>query len=187
MSRAYSDHFNSNTIPGVAAALTDLLPLDKQRRIGAGVGHARLRKKVARAVVPTAGMTDNDELRLMQFKSGDRIFDIRATGLTESATYAADLGLYKSGLNHDGAAIDEDLFATALAFGGGALGRTEAFTEGELANIHRGRPLWYLANVGAGTYTKDPMEDWDLVLTSTATGVTASETMMIEVEYTSGD
>lgn len=187
MSRAYSNHFNSNATPGVATGLTDTIALDTGRRIGAGEGHARRRTKVARVQVPTAGMTSGDELRLMQFKSGDRVFSILVTAAGDSTTYAADLGLYKSGARHDGAVIDADLFGSALAMASG-VARVDEFTQATtLGNADRGKTLWELAAIGAAAYTSDPLEDWDLVLTSTATGTAAVEDIVVEVEYTSGD
>lgn len=186
MARAYSDHFNSNATPGVAT-LTGTLAFDSQRRAPAGLGHSRLRMKTARATVGTSGMTSGDELRLMSFHSSDRIRAIFVTATGGSTTYAADLGLYKSALEHDGAVIDADLFASALALAGG-IARVDEFTESTtLANIDRMKELWQLADIGGGTYTSDPDETWDLVLTSTATGTTAVEVLMVEVEYTSRD
>lgn len=187
MSRAYSDHFNSNTTPGVATGLTDTLAYDSQRRISAGLGHAVGRIKIARASVPTAGMTSGDELRMMRFKSGDRIWRLYWASDGGSTTYAANLGLYLAGLNGTGAVVDADLFGSALALATGAA-LTECFTEsGVLTDEDRGKTCWELAAIGAGSDTVDPMVWYDLVLTSTATGTGAVNETLLIAEYTSGD
>lgn len=185
MSRQYGDHFNSNSTPGVAT-LTGTLPLDDQRRAAVGLAHGRRRTKVMRAAVGTAGMTSADELRMGTFKSGDRIYSLILSSAGTSTTYACDIGLYLSGTNHTGAVVDADLF-DAAALVSTAIDEVDHFATGALANVDKGKTLWELAAIGAGSDTVDPMVDYDLVLTSTATGTTVIETLVIWVEFSSSD
>lgn len=180
MARAYSNHFHSTGISVLAGTTT----YDPQLKIPAGIGGARLKVKTARATVGTAGMTSGDELRMMRMKSSDRILRISWASDGGSTTYAADVGLYLAGSNGDGAVVDADLFASALALAsGGAL--TEFFAESTvLTDEDRGLMLWQLADIGAATLTADPKVEYDIVLTSTATGTTAVEEVLLLVEYT---
>lgn len=183
MSRAYSDHFDTTGV----AALAGTTSFNPQLIVTAGINHARMRVKIARAVVGTAGMTSGDELRMMRFKSSDRIFRLSWMSDGGSTTYAADLGLYLAGSAGDGAVVDADLFGSALALASGAA-MTDAFAESAvLQDEDRGKQLWQLADIGAATLTADPKVQYDLVLTSTATGTTVVETVLIIAEYTSGD
>lgn len=154
----------------------------------AGIAGARKRYKKCRILVTTAvTAVAPDQLRLMQFKSGDRIHAIKVSDAGASTVTAADLGLYKSGNAHDGAVIDADLFASALSLNGGG-SQVEALTEaGTITDEDRGKTLWEMAALGAGSYTEDPFEDWDLTFTVTGAVTTATETILVEVEYTAGD
>jgi hypothetical protein len=132
-------------------------------------------------------MTSGDELRMMRFNSGDRIWKLSWASAGTSTTYAANLGLYLAGSAGDGAVVDADLYASALALATGA-GLTETFVEsGVLTDEDRGKTLWEQAAIGAGSDTEDPFVEYDLVLTSTATGTGAVEEVLVIAEYTSGD
>jgi hypothetical protein len=180
MATWFSDHYSSGSSVNALPA-TPVRP-------SAGVGHARKRYKRAKITVPATVAVD-DVLRLMTFRSGDRITDIRVhADDVFTATTDLDIGIHKAGVGglHDGAAIDDNLFADALDLGGG-LEDVEAFIEGGvLVGENRGEPLWYLANIGGGTYTADPKEEWDLTGTVLVDATTGG-TIVVEVEYTSGD
>jgi hypothetical protein len=85
--------------------------------------------------------------------------------------------------------IDADLFGSAIDWAG-AITRVDYFKEAAtLTDMDRGQPLWYLADLGAGTYTTDPFETWTLAITTTQdiSAVAAAVTMICEVDYVSGD
>lgn len=186
MARVYSPHFTSQTV----AALTDTPAIEAGYKASAGIAHARLRTKIVHGSVGTVGMASGDELRLCRFKSSDRIISIKGASDGGSTTYAADLGLYLAGSNGDGAVVDADLFASALAMATGfafdAVDNLllEATT---LTDEDIGKTLWEMAAIGAATYTEDPKVEFDLVLTSTATGTAAINEYLFVVQYTSGD
>ena len=176
MASFFSDHFSADG--------SNKSTVDIQKRASAGISHGRLRYK--RASIDTVDTANADEVRFCQFKSSDRIIEVFVTGDGTPSAGTMDIGLYKSGTAHDGAVIDDDLFASALAIDS-ASARVDEFTEATtLGNLDRGKTLWELATVGAASYTSDPMEDWDLVGT-TDTGTTGNLAMTVEVIYTSGD
>ncbi len=180
MSDQFSDHFTSAAQPQAA--------FNTQFRPSAGISHGRMRKKVAAITLDLLPVfTTNDVARLMQFKSSDRIFEILVTSGGASTVVTVGLGLHETGNAHDGAVVDLDLFASALAVNG-VIARVDQFTEsGTLDNFDRGKTLWELAALGAATYTEDPFLDFDLTMTAGAATTTADEPLLIEVLYTAGD
>lgn len=183
----FSDHFNNNATPGVTT-LTGSLAFSRDRRPPAGLGHSRVRKKIARMTVGT-GAVIGSELRMMQIRSSDRIGEIFVSSDGGATAFAADLGLYKVGSSdaHDGAVIDAELFASALALST-AIARVDQFKEATtLDDEDRWKTAWELAAVGAASYTEDPQEDWDIVLTVTTALTVALNEVVVEITYTSGD
>ena len=186
----FSDHFNSNAVPGVTT-LTGSLTYDSQRRANAGLGHARKRVAVARMTVGT-GAVIGSELRMLQMKSGDRLGAIYVYSSGGATAADADLGIYLSGLSHDGAVVDADLFGSALAVDTLAsfdtVEEADSFKEAAtLVDTDRWKPLWALAAIGAGTDTVDPMVNYDIVFTVTTAFTVALTELVVVVEYTSGD
>lgn len=178
-----SDHFSGSTQPVALSAI------DGQFKVSAGIGHARMRKKVARITLDLLPVfTTNDVARIMQFKSGDRLFELTLVSAGASTVVTVGIGLHESGNNHDGVVIDLDLFASALAVNGTVARSADMFTESStLDDFDRGLTLWELAAIGAASYTEDPFLDFDLTLTAGAAVTTADEPLIIEAWYTSGD
>lgn len=163
----YSDGDGENALPATPV------------RPGAGIGHARLRYKRASITVP-ATVALNDVFRMMTFRSGDRVKDIRVhsdDGFTAGATL--DLGLHLTGTNHDGAVVDADLFVDGADLGTGF--DDASGWEGSLVGADRGKPLWEVAGESA-----NPKVDYDMTVTF-AGDATTGGTVAIEVEYTAGD
>lgn len=169
MATYFSDHFSADENGNTAA--------DSERRAPAGINHGRLRIKRAKII---GTITTADTVRLMQFKSGDRLYNLKLTVNGDLTTGAANFGLYKSGDAHDGAVVDADLFATAQSLTS-ALDETDILDEASLTADNRGDELFVMAG-----QTEDPMEDWDLVMTPTANFDTSEEVTVTAV-YTSGD
>lgn len=184
MATYFSNHFGTGT--ALTLAGTEPATLARDFKIGAGVGGARERYKRASMIIGTAAQI-GDVLRMVKFKSGDRVKEIMLSSSGGSAGIA-DCGIYKSGRSHDGVVLDADLFASAQALTG-TIARVDIFKESTtLKDIDRGKTLWELVTIGAAfTYTADPMEDWDLCLTMTAAMTTTLCTINLEVSYTSGD
>lgn len=183
MSRGYSNHFDTTGVSTLAGTTT----YSDQVILSAGLKHARTRTSVARATVGTAGMTSGDEVRMLRLQSGDRLLRLEYASDGGATTYAANLGLYLAGPAGDGAAVDADLFSTALALASGSA-LVDTFVEGgDLTDEDRGKTLWELAAIGDGTDTQDPFVEYDLVFTSTATGITVVNELLLVATYTSGD
>jgi len=175
----YSDHFHGYDDAGAA----DITTLDPQRRPPSGVNRSRVHYKRAEVAQDLAV---DDTVRVMQFNSGDRLLTLELTATDSGSTGAIDIGLAKSGVEHDGAVIDADIFVDNQAVTT-AVARTERLASGTPdIYLYRGRTLWEIADQGDGTYTSDPMELWDLLITcKTATDV--ATTFVLEAYYTSGD
>ena len=182
MATRYSDHFSATGDDGDS--------LDMQVRVSAGIGHGRLRYKRARA---NGLFLTSDTLRMMTFKSSDRITELLLTYDGANTGGAVNVGLYLSGSNHAGAVVDADLFCTALTTT--TLGvRTDILGEAGSALIAvagedevRGLPLWKQATYGAGADTVDPMTEYDIVITPSTSISGADSIMTLEAYYTSGD
>jgi hypothetical protein len=103
---------------------------------------------------------------------------------------AVNVGLALSGDNHDGAVEDADLFVSALVTSTAKdPWAVDSFAEsGTLAGVDRGKTMWEIATLGAGTnYTADPGVNFDIIVVpSTSFTVTADEITMIAY-YTAGD
>ena len=175
MATFFSDHY---TATGVSQSA-----VDRRHKVAAGAGHGRLRYK---KVNLTGLVTNSDHARFATFKSSDRIIEILVSASGASTAGDLNIGLHLAGNNHDGAVIDMDLFASALATAG-ALARQEAFKEATtLTDLDRGEPIWSL-NTGHALWTADPGIEIDLTGTPTTTFTDTAEVLTVEVLYTSGD
>jgi hypothetical protein len=178
MANYFSELYADQSTPSV---------VDGQLRAGAGVGHARMR--YAKAVcTPGAAVNADEKIVLKQFKSSDRINYIYWSSTDSGTGGLIDIGLYKTGANHDGVAVDRDLFSSAYDIKASDRTQISVWSEaGTLDQFDRGKTLWELATKGAASYTADPMEDWDLVATPTEATTDAAMKVMVEIYYTSGD
>lgn len=181
MSKQWSDHF-ADSQPG--------LTLNSQRRLSAGVTHSRLRYRRAEVTLDLApaAFTDGDEARIMQMLSSDRLIELFVTCDNASGTLTTDVGLYLTGVAHDGAVVDIDLFGADLAINGG-VDHVDQLTAGALENLDRGKTLYDMASEGRGdtVYSADNIVPMDIVLTASATIATADTVVVVEAYFTSGD
>ena len=175
MAKQFSDNF---------AAAQPGLVFDTQRKLPSAKVNARLRYKRMDITLDLApdDFGIGDIAVMGQFKSSDCIEELLISNDTLSTLLAVDIGLHRSGQNHDGTVVDQDRFCSAIAIGGSALSRSDQFQEAGLTVFDRGRHLWEIVGMAA-----DPVENWDLTMTATAAIATADERIMIEVYYTSGD
>lgn len=173
----YSDHFEPT-------AGSEISTLDNQHRPSAGIAGASVYRDRARVSLSTAFLVA-DEARLFSLPSGARLIELFVTGDGGSTAGAVNIGLYEAGKveSHDGPVIDADLFASALVTSA-AIARVDEFDEaGTLGDFDRGKRLWELAALGAGTYTEDPFEKWDVTLTATVAFTVAATELVVEAYY----
>lgn len=178
MTDFYSDHFEPL---GTGSEVT---VLDSQHRPGAGIAGGAIYHDRARISLSTAFLIA-DVARLFSLPSGARLIRLLVTGDGGSTAGAVDIGLYESGSveSHDGVAIDATLFASALTTSA-AIARVDQFVEaGTLGDADRGKRLWQLADIGAGSYSEDPFEKWDVCLTATTAFTVAATELIVEAEY----
>jgi len=183
MATRYSDHFSTSGDDGDS--------LDMQVRAAAGISHGRVRYKRARA----GGLfLTTDTVRMMTFKSSDRLLELWLTTDGGSTAGAVNVGLNLSGSNHDGAVIDANLFATTLTTSTittrtnilGEAGSALIAVAGEEAI--EGQTLWEIAAAhGGGSDTSDPMTQYDIVITPSTSFTVADSIVTMEAYYTSGD
>ena len=181
MATYFSDHFsgvNEDTLE------PDNSVLDLTKFPEPGSHRSRLRYKRAEI---TRDFGSSDVLRMMHFKSGDRINAIFVTATDSGSTGQFGIGLYETGRDHDGTQIDENLFRSAMVTTT-AINHVDQFMNPGHpdSDLLRGKPLWVVADAGDGDYSVDPMEDWDLVLYCSYL-FTEDTTFILEAYYTSGD
>ena len=169
MTTFYSDQYTSTGVSQTA--------IEQDYRAAAGTHRAKVRTILARA---TALATTADQVRFAKLHSGTRVLAIRFSGGDEAAAGAMNLGLYKAA-RHGGAVIDADLFASALAKNAA---RVDALIEATtLTNTgHRGKKLWEMADAGAGSYSADPMEEWEIVGTPSTSFTTTANSFLVEID-----
>lgn len=169
MANQFSDHYSSTTYGLAVASPMVKVPWHLQNR------HqklARITLGLASGGTPAA-FTIADIARMMTFKSSDRISQL-FVGAAGGTAVAANLGIYLAGTAHDGAAVDEDEFASALSLAG-TVTFADVFAESVAAEtIRRGMPLWERLGL-----TSDPGVDYDLAFTATATLTTADAAVIV--------
>lgn len=187
MADYYSNHFSAEI--GSTGHFTTLIP---NKVVPVYAHGARVRRTEARMLVPSGqDLGDDAVIRLLDLRSGDRLIEaFFSMDADWGATTTFNLGLYKKGLNNDGAVIDEDLFGSAIDWAG-AITRVDYFKESAtLADYDRGKTLWELVTIGAAsTYTSDPMETWTLTAQTTQdiSATSAAVSFLCEVFYIAGD
>jgi hypothetical protein len=159
-----------------------------------GFAHARVRKTYTTYSNATPYVQTTDLLVIGLFKPSDRILDVRFFTDGAGTNGAMDIGVYSvtraNGALETPVLIDADLFASAKATGTAILygsATATVFTEStNLTDADRGKTLWKLADLGAGTYTADPGGVWAICADFTVIE-DATSFYGFEVEYVSGD
>tara|TARA_B100002049_G_C15840518_1_gene274921 strand:- start:37 stop:591 length:555 start_codon:yes stop_codon:yes gene_type:complete len=184
MTTYYSDNFSAIN---PATGLEDNTTLDTQKRVDAGIGHGRIRYKRAKV---TFQQLSGDSVRMMQFRSSDRIIDVLIHSGNSGDTGRIDIGFRKSGVSHDGELVEANIVCDAKLMTT-AIAHASVFGAGVPdADFYRGKPIWEMVSMpGTGSptiYTEDPMEDWDLSITFDE-AFEVSISITVDVLYTSGD
>lgn len=183
MANYFSDHFSAT----VGATAID----DPRIKAAPGIDHSTLRYKRGTVTV-AAGVTDDEQARFFSMKSSDRLIQLFfSTPSLTGTTMTADCGVYAT---DEGALIDLDTFCAAATAPLDdltvAVVRTDLYILAALEDEDRGKPLWEVVEEALGspgTYTEDPHENWDLVVTmNTETAVTVGAELILEAVYTAG-
>jgi len=180
----YSDHFSAD----MGATGHWSTKLDPNKIVAVGKKHSRIRRTAAWCLIPsTADLADDDEIHLFDMKSSDRLLELFVScdaGYHTTATL--NYGLYNKAT---GLAVDEDLFAAAHDQVN-EVARVDVFDLATtLADWDRGKMLWELAAIGAGTDTVDPQLTYTIVATASAnlTAMAAETEQLVEAYYIAGD
>ena len=155
--------------------------VDTNARPAVGTGHARMRYHRARVLIPATGTTAADVIRLFTMKSADRIFELLVTSDGAGTALVCDLGLHRTGGPlHDGAVLDQDIFASLLAVNA-AIARVDEFVEaGTLEQEDRGKQIWEYDGLG---FTSDPNIQVDVTMTVTTANTTAANEIIVEAYF----
>ena len=149
-----------------------------------GLIGSRMRYKNARFIVAAADdLADDDVLRWFSLNSNDRPIHLYGSSDADwGATTSFNMGLYLPGGNHDGAVVDEDLYASAVDWSG-AIARVDYLTEAALADVDRGKRVW--EHLGL---TEDPVLEYEFAFTfaSNPSATAAEVEMFFEMIYVSG-
>ncbi len=178
MANWYSDHFGTDgSADSTIASPTKIVHASVN-------GLALLVKRAEITVLDSAAA---DVLWLFTMKSGDRIYKLeQQTDGGFSASSSAELGLYAYNANHNGAVLDVDLFGAAQDVTSALDVVTEVFDDGALGGEDRGKELWELLAVGAGSDTSDPDSQYDFCLTLNGEDDATSSTYVLIAWYTPG-
>ncbi len=162
-----------------------------QTLVSPGLKHSRVRRSAAFLSVPSGqDLADNDVIRWLDLKSGDRLIQLFFSSNDQwGSTADFNVGLFVKGAANTGAEVDEDLFAAAVNWAG-AIARVDQYAVGTLDDFDRGKTLWEAVNaVTASTYASDPHEMWT-VTTRCSSNNTATDgivEMLCEAYYIAGD
>lgn len=176
----YSDHYGAD-------GDNDIVLVSPPKVVGVRIKHARKRWSKAHFV----GMpldTTPDVVRMLTMKSSDVLIDLYMSCDGGSTAGDCDVGLYLTGGAHDGAVVDQDLFASAVDIHTAAFAPTSIYNEAAtIGETNYGLPLWQLAALGAATYTEDPQVQFDICLTVTTSFTVADTIINLEALYAAGD
>ncbi len=186
MTAYYSDHYTPDQ--GETGHFTTLP--SRTKIIGVGKKHSRVRRSAAFYTIPAStDLADTEVVRFMDLKSGDRLVELLfSQDANQGSTATFSFGLHLKNASNDGAVLDVDLFGAGTDLAG-AIARTDYFTGGALDNWDRGKRLWELLAIGAGSDTVDPQLVYTFSMTATAniTVVDDSVETLIEAYYVAGD
>ena len=181
----YSPHFTDETPTTTTLAVAAADPAIKS---APGTAHATMKKTHTLINLAGATLADEDDIRMFPMKSGDRLYElfISVPAAWDFTTLTAQIGLWEAGEVHNGVVIDDDLFNTSFDLTA-TTARVDQFDGNVLEDEDRGKRLWEMANEGDGTYTVDPFEVWDIVITISAltAGNAVSAEILLEAFYTS--
>ncbi len=187
MADFYSNHYGPEV--GATNHFTTLNAV--QTLVSPGLKHSRLRRSAAQMTVPSGqDLADDDVIRLLDLKSSDRLIQLLfSMDANWGATTTFNVGLYLKGDLNAGAVVDEDLFGTAENWAG-AIARVDSFKEaGTLDDWDRGKQMWELAAIGAGSDTVDPQVVYTVALTCSQNidATAAAVEFLCEAYYLGGD
>lgn len=152
---------------------------DRQFRAAAAISHGRARW--TRSSI-TRLLTTSDVARMISLRSTDRLMELWLAGDGAATAGAVNVGAHTAGAEHDGAVIDADYFATAVASPSTAA-RAEILAERSAATgVNMGKPLWEMLGLSA-----DPGGYIDLTLTPSTTFTDTAPVVVLAALYTAGD
>lgn len=131
---------------------------------------ARARQAIATVAVAAAD-DDGTTLRMTRLPSSAMVSSIMLASDALGTSAAYDVGIYETAEN-GGAAVDDDVFASAVALSSAVTPTEVRFEAGNIADVEK--PLWELLGL-----TEDPNKEYDLVLTGDTAGDAAGDVTVV--------
>ncbi len=186
-----TDFFSNHYGPEVGATNHFTTLASPETPVPVGLRHSRVRSSFAQLTVPNGqDLGDNDVIRLLDLKSSDRLIELFfSMDLNWGGTTTFNVGLYLKGGANTGSVVDEDLFGSAINWAG-AITRVDYFKEATtLDDWDRGKQMWELAAIGAGSDTVDPHVTYTIAATCSQdiSAAAAAVEFLCEAYYVSGD
>jgi glycine cleavage system aminomethyltransferase T len=144
------------------------------RQNSLGIAGARLREEVGTLEVAAAD-DDGSVFRFARVRSSDRVSSIEIFNDAITGGTAYEVGLHRTAAD-GGAAVDHDLFATAVSMATARVAPLDVTFEA-LDIIRIEQPLWQMLGLSA-----DPYIDYDVTMTATTIG-TAPGTISVRLRY----
>lgn len=127
-------------------------------------------------------LATTDVARMITLPSSARIWALWQGGNGAATAGAFDVGLYYAGSSHDGAVIDADYFATAIA-SPVTKATSEILCERDaVTSVVRGQTLWEMAAL-----TADPMVYMDIVVIPSTTFTVTAPIVSLSAFVSLGD
>lgn len=152
--------------------------------------HARTRTSISHLKFSSANFTTADVAYLFAMKPNDRLVSLEFAADDTGTDGAINVGVHEMVIR-DGAmqftVSDADLFASAVATNASATSWTNIMHESTTVPIeYVGRPMWEIADLGAGTYTASTDKTFVISVTPSA-NTTAAFDMVFKATYVAGD
>ena len=139
-----------------------------------------LLREVTGVAAPAADQADTDIIRFVRVPSNARISQVLVSAADATTGGAVNIGLYNSNVGDDGAVVDADLFASALALTGGPFNNSDqTFESGEYTYAESEKPLWEVLGLSA-----DPHKFYDVVMDISTTFNGGPTSIKVNVRYT---
>ncbi|HYE45725.1 MAG TPA: hypothetical protein VEA44_08115 [Caulobacter sp.] len=123
---------------------------------------------------------DGSVYRMARLRSSDRVSQLTVFNDAITGGTGFDLGLYRTA-DEGGAAVDDDLFASAISLASASATGTDITFESGATDVAKiEKRIWELLGLSA-----DPQVDYDLAFTGDTVG-TAAGTVSLRVRFTGG-
>ena len=135
-------------------------------------------RQVASTASPAANQAQNDIIRFVRVPSNARISALRISAADATTAGSIDIGIYET-VENGGAAVDSDLFASALDLAGGPFNNSDqTFESGQYSLAEAQTALWQVLGL-----TEDPNKYYDVASLITVAFNGGPTSILLQVDY----